>query len=80
MCALPPSLPTNISEFRNAGEPAADLAPNEYVNRDLSWLEFNRRVLHEAGDGRTPLLKRVRFLGIFSSNPDEFFMKRGDRR
>lgn len=51
-------------------------APQEFLNRDLEWLEFNARVLHEAIDERTPLLERVRFLGIFSSNLDEFFMKR----
>ena len=47
-----------------------------YLNRDLSWLEFNRRVLNLAIDPRTPLLERVRFLAIFSSNLDEFVMKR----
>ena len=47
-----------------------------WIDRDLSWLEFNRRVLHEALDERTPLLERVKFLAIFSSNLDEFFMKR----
>lgn len=47
-----------------------------YLNRDLSWLEFNRRVLSLAQDERTPLLERVRFLSIFSSNLDEFVMKR----
>jgi polyphosphate kinase len=47
-----------------------------FFNRDLSWLEFNRRVLHEAADERTPLLERVKFLAIYSSNSDEFFMKR----
>jgi polyphosphate kinase len=52
----------------------ADDAP--FLDRDLSWLEFNSRVLHEAEDERTPLLERVRFLGIVTSNLDEFFMKR----
>ncbi|HVS71455.1 MAG TPA: polyphosphate kinase 1 [Phycisphaerae bacterium] len=47
-----------------------------FFNRDLSWLEFNHRVLHEAMDERTPLLERVKFLSIYSSNSDEFFMKR----
>jgi polyphosphate kinase len=47
-----------------------------WIDRDLSWLEFNRRVLQEALDERTPLLERVKFLAIFSSNLDEFFMKR----
>ena len=47
-----------------------------WFDRDLSWLEFNRRVLAEALDDRTPLLERVKFLAIFSANLDEFFMKR----
>jgi polyphosphate kinase len=46
------------------------------LNRDLSWLEFNRRVLAQAIDPRTPLLTRVKFLAIYSSNLDEFYMKR----
>ena len=50
--------------------------PSLYLNRELTWLEFNRRVLHEAEDERTPLLERVKFMAIVSSNLDEFFMKR----
>jgi polyphosphate kinase len=51
-------------------------APEYYFNRELSWLEFNNRVLHEAIDPRTPLLERLKFIAIFSSNLDEFFMVR----
>ena len=60
-----------------ARESGFDLdSPEWYLNRELTWLAFNRRVLHEAEDERTPLLERVKFLAIFSSNLDEFFMKR----
>jgi len=50
--------------------------PKLYLNRELTWLEFNRRVLHMATDDATPLLERVKFLAIVGSNLDEFFMKR----
>jgi polyphosphate kinase len=50
--------------------------PTLYLNRELTWLAFNRRVLHEGQDARTPLLERVKFLAIVSNNLDEFFMKR----
>jgi len=54
-----------------------DLKSSElFLNRELTWLEFNRRVLHEGQDSRTPLLERVFFLSVVGSNLDEFFMKR----
>ncbi len=58
--------------------PPASMAgpPERFFNRDLSWLDFNHRVLHEAMDRRNPLLERVKFLAIFAGNMDEFFMKR----
>src|SRR6266436_5523924 len=47
--------------------------PAHFINRELSWLEFNQRVLDEALDGKNPLLERVKFFCIVSSNLDEFF-------
>jgi polyphosphate kinase len=75
---IPPG--DRVPERLQAPEPesqAIDLAsPEYYLNRELTWLEFNCRVLHEAEDERTPLLERVKFLAIVGSNLDEFFMKR----
>src|SRR5207302_1034261 len=58
------------SEGANLDDPAL------YLNRELTWLAFNRRILAEAQDERNPLLERVKFLAITGSNLDEFFMKR----
>ncbi|GAB4417702.1 MAG: polyphosphate kinase 1 [Bacteriovoracaceae bacterium] len=56
-----------------------DYDPSHFINRDLSWLEFNSRVLNEACDPRTPLLERLKYCDIFRSNNDEFFQKRISR-
>ena len=53
-----------------------ELTPENYINRELSWIDFNRRVLAQAMDETIPLLERIKFLAIVSSNTDEFFMVR----
>src|SRR5579862_3028415 len=56
--------------------PLSQALSRVWIDRDLGWLDFNARVLGEALDERTPLLERIKFPAIFSSNLDEFFMKR----
>src|SRR6202048_2742347 len=71
-----PEAATNIIPLPEATEtpPAKKFsAPENFINRELSWLEFNRRVLEEAQDATQPLIERIKFLSIFSSNLDEFF-------
>ena len=66
----------SIGDHGVLNAPLSPGLPPVWIDRDLSWLDFNERVLAEALDERTPLLERAKFLAIFTSNLDEFFMKR----
>ena len=66
----------SIGDHGVLNAPLAPTLPEVWIDRDLSWLDFNWRVLAEALDERTPVLERAKFLAIFTSNLDEFFMKR----
>jgi polyphosphate kinase len=76
MIEYEPAMAAPLTPAIESAEQPGRINPALYINRELSWIEFNRRVLEEALDAHNPLLERVKFTAIFSSNLDEFFMIR----
>src|SRR5438552_7838858 len=78
MTAISPTGVTHPAVGGRAASPRRppSVTPTPYINRELSWLDWNARVLFQATDERNPLLERVKFLAIFASNLDEFFQVR----
>ena len=76
MAAIDPNAPARTARSKRARRREPADVPLPYINRELSWLEFNARVLHEARDPRNPVLERVKSLTIFANNLDEFFQVR----
>ena len=76
MTALQTGVAARPAPTRSRRRPTPAEQKPPYLNRELSWLDFNARVLHEARDERNPILERVKFLAIFASNLDEFFQVR----